>query len=484
MTPSSGGFAYVREGVFYLGEDRVHLSDGQEYTVPPQGSAVLETVLRGESDFGRLRERLVSLAPDSDPNVIAKALEASLQRPRSILTLAPPVPVETPNIIVCDFAPDPGILDSRKLVRTLRRRHRVLLLGHPEKVRGLATRNLSFEAAESAGFHRSWFRFAQWCRGFIRKHARAVLVLCGQQDAILFGDLVTGRRTLVALDPGWPPRTGASDLIGPGWIPDDPLDAIRSLFYALSRCSPRELGTVNRTAASEFAILEGLALRRAERVVYTSLEQLQPLEALGREPGSMRPGHTHSWRLPAWSGARTASPHLLLVADADGSAENLIPYATSLGAVPQGSRSFGELLVPSPPGWLRVVITRNGGRLVPYEGPPPDASSTLAAILLPGLLGSLAPAWEALAGGFPCLMVSAPAPHPLLEAAPPEMVVDRSEPERLATLLNRLRAPRDPLARRLLTAQRKILRESSVARRISKMVAFPADLQEPIVEAS
>jgi len=192
----------------------------------------------------------------------------------------------------------------------------------------------------------------------------------------------------------------------------------------------------------------------------------------------MRPGHTHSWRLPDWSGACAANAHLLLVADAGASTETIIRYATSLGAGPLGSRSFGELLVPSPSGWLRVVFTRNGGRFVPYEGPPPDASSTLAAILFPGLLGNLAPAWEALAVGFPCLMVSASAPHPLLEAAPPEMIVDRSEPARIATLLNRLLAPRDPLATRLLAAQRKILRESSVARRVSRMVARPVELQE------
>ena len=372
------------------------------------------------------------------------------------------MPAIDPDVVVCDFSTGANAVDSRHLVRKLRRRHRVMFLGHDDRVHGGADQAFSFERARKAGHHDNWFDFTQWCRGTVARLDRAALVLCSEQDAILFGDLVPAHRTLIALSPAWPPATGVEDLVGPGWVPDDPWDGIRALYYALQFHPGDEFDAVNCTSSTDLARLEAYALRHAAVVAVGSVDQLQSLAALGRDPTTSRFGHCVGGPPRRRSAAAPTTRSLVLVAGLEAGVRPLVPYLALLGAIPAGDRVFDEILVNAPTGWFRIEQREHVGMLMPTGAEPPATSRCVAAIAFPGLLRVLAPAFDTMARDIPMLLVPSARPHPMHEWSLAEARIEASRPDAVARLLADLVQTDSGLAARLLAVQRRVLRRHTM----------------------
>lgn len=474
MTRPAAGIVCLRNEVMYFEESRVHLSNDAEYEVTLEDRALLEIVMRGESDFGLLCARLAALSESQTKEDIAKALEPVVQDRRAIIELTPMHEIVTPEVIVCGFSPGPSRLDSRSLVSQLRRSRRVLHLGHEDHVRGTVSQNLSRKASEENRLHSDWFQFIQWCRGTIRRHPGAVLVLCGQQDAILFGDLVPQLRSVVAVESDWPPRTGAGDMLGPGWVPDDPFDALRALFYALRFASWEDMLFASRASSSDLAVLEAFAIRHATCVVHGCLDQHRPLMELGVDPARIHQAHVTRSASSKWKPTESKPRTLVLVTSGEGGVDAILPVLELLNSIPLDQRPYGEVAVRLGTHWLTVKSEPGRFHVVSRPGPMPNASTTLAALVFPGLTRDLKPAWEALAMA-PCFLASSAKPHPLLDLLGPNSVLEVLEATALVRQLRRLLDADDGLSSELLNTQRRALREHSMIRHVQALLDLKQD---------
>jgi hypothetical protein len=461
------GHVYVRQDLCYVDRHRVHLSANTEHVVEPQDMALIELVYRGESELGRLSTTLAGLMPGRDRRSIASQLAVTLRDPRSILELRGPIPVVRPDVIVCNFdACEPGIA-PKTLVRQLRRKARVLCLGLDDRIGGDPRANVSFAVMKKAGHHNTWFEFVQWCRSIVCANDAALLMLCGQTDAILFGDLVDRVRAVVHVSQSWPPATGAAELLGQGWLPDNVLGAVRSLYYALLYNPPEETARIGRAAGSDFAILEGFALRKAALVLHGAIDQAAALERLGRDPATTCLGHLLG--APRWNPPAKRGAHALVLVAGREDGKPLARYLHLLESIPVAARRHDRILVASAGGWQEVKKIDGVGIL---QGmPPPDPSACLAAIAFPGLLRDTAPAFDVMSRGIPTVFVPSANPHPLQDAAPAEMLLPSSTPESVAGLLSRVADQADGLAARLLTCQAELVQRFNLVPSVQALVS-------------
>ncbi|MBI5364850.1 MAG: hypothetical protein HZA53_16860 [Planctomycetes bacterium] len=462
------GQVYVRSEVLYVDRQRVHLADNREYEVAPGDAGLLELVHRGDSDFALLCRRVSELSSGVSADQVAAQLAAVLRDPRSILDLRPSLAIEPPDVIVCNFSGREGVASAGKLVERLRRSRRVLHLGLDRRVRGDWPWNASMEKARGAGVHESWHDFAQWCRGVIARHTGALLVLCGPQDAILFGDLASRLRTVALLDPAWPTVVGPGDVVGSDWIPEDPYPLVRDVFYALRFSTLDELEAVSRTTSTSFARLEGYALRHAVAVGYSMTDQPAALTALGRD--GLGDELVHATPVRALRTLRPSGERvLLLVAGVEHGIEPLTPMLHLVRPAVEARRVHQVVLVTQD-AWFDVrfdkqtVHALDGGRARPHP------SHCVGAVVLPGLLRDCRPALDVMARGIPVGLVPSRQPHPLQELLPKAAVLSGITASGLDTWLGRLGTAEDPLARELVTAQQRALRPRDVFRFVERHI--------------
>lgn len=472
-----GLHVYVRPDVLYFDEHRVHLADDHEYQIDAKDAGLLELVYRGDSDFGRLCAAVAGLGGGPGARAVAASLTPTLADSRSILELRPAVAMPPPEIIVCDFAAGGQLTGPRGLVRALRRTHRVLHLGLDESVQGPWPLNASLVAARRARVHQSWFEFAQWCRGVLLRYPDALVVLSGHQDTILFGDLAARTRSVVLLDPGWPARAGVQDVMGAGWLPEDPLDAIRDLHYALRFSDLDDIGGVNRGNGSSFATLEAFALRHAVAVGYAMSDQASALAALGRDAAADRLVHGSRLprsRKPLAAGRRT----LLLVASLEQGLDPLMPFLHLVRAITDRNL-LERTLVLGPEGWFDLVFREESVTLQSLGAARPPASELLAALVFVGLVRDCRPAFECVAEGIPCAVVPSRRSHPLQDDLPDFAVLRDATTDGLAQWLHRVGSADDPLADELVAVQTSRARAVEAVRFVRETARVRAAATDP-----
>lgn len=466
------GHVYVRTDVLYVGRRSVHLADNLEYEISAPDAGLLELVYRGDSSFVRLCSRVAELSPGASPASVAEHLGPALTDPRSVLELRGPVLAEAPQVIVCDFSEGSTVAPSRDLVTRLRRRQRVLHLGLKANLRGEWPWNASLDAAQKAHSHESWYDFAQWCRSVVAEHPDALLVLCGQQDAILFGDLVPRMRTLVALDPHWPAPTGASDMLGSDWVPEDPYEMVRDLYYALRFGPADELAGMHRGAGSSFARLEGYALRHATAVAYSMTDQPAALAQMGRSGSDDRLLHARRTK-PLRRLREGTARALLLVA---GMERGLQPLASFLHVLRPALDAglVQQVLILSGESWYELELGDGVASVRDVGGLRPAAWACLGAVLFPGLLRDCRAAFEVLASGIPTGMVPSARPHPLHALVGPAGDLSGCTAAGFRTWLERLASGDDGLDRELFAAQRQALQRHELAAFAAELAVVPS----------
>lgn len=463
------GQVYVRPEVLYVDRQRVHLSDNAEHEIAPTDAALLELVYRGDSSFARLCARVAALDGSVQAEQVATNLAPVLRDPRSILDLRPSVPLASPEVIVCDFAENPHLGGSQRLVERLRRSFRVLHLGLERHVHGEWPWNATLAAAIRAGTHESWYDFAQWCRGVIAENDTAVLVLCGHQDTILFGDLASRLRTLVLLDPKWPALVGVGDMLGADWVPDDPYDMVRDLYYALRFASLEDLDAMNRTCGSSFARLEGYALRHAVGVAHVMTDQPAALASLGRSDEGHRLVHAapvRALRRLRSGGGRA----LLIVAGIERGIAPIAPFLHLVRAALETGR-LQQIFLVTADAWFELRFEGDVAQVLAIGRGRPHPTMCLGAVIFPGLLRDCRPACEVMAKGVPSALIPSRQPHPLDAMVAPQAILRATTVASFHAWLDRLADADDALSRELVTAQARALRRHDVVRFVAEAVA-------------
>ena len=459
------GHVLVREELLYSDDSWIHVLGGEGFALSPQDAAVLSCVLRGESEIGVLCRQLANLEIGGDEREILAQLEERFTDPRSLLDLRPALYDEAPEVIVCDFSDSKTPTRSRELVRRLRRRHKTLFLGLKENVTTRAANTLWPEKFEESGPYGTWFRFAQWARSLIRFHSSAVLVLSGHIDTILFGDLVAALPTCLVLDASWPSVIPLEDLRGAEASPQDVLPELRQLFYALRFTPLHELERLNRLNSSALATLEEYAIRNADVLLYSSVDQVAELRRDGRAVGRLLPYCPP--RPPALlrrQGRRT----LVLVADLEAGLPPLGPFLSAM-ASPDCRQLYERSLVWTNQGWLELELKGTTATITSLDVAPELPDCTVG-FVFPGLLRRTHCAMMAFTSQLPMQVVPSADPHPLQEQLGEVLFLHDLTPASLASTIAQLARPGSPARESVLEAQRGLARRWAPAGVVGRMV--------------
>ena len=353
------GHVLVREELLYSDGHWIHVVGGQGFELSSPDATVLECILRGESEFGLLCSRLVERGIGENEVQVARALHERFTDPRSLLELLPSAWSGQPEVIVCNFGVGSDPAPTRELVRRLRRKHRTLFIGKKENVAGRSEYSLWPERLQGSSPFFNSFRFIQWVRSLIRFHSNAVLVLTGHIDAILFGDLVGTVPTCLILDSSWPSLTPLEDLRGPLGSASDIVPDLRKLFYALRFTGIDDFDRINRLNSSALAMLEEHAIRNADVLLYSSVDQIAELERGGRASARLVPFAPPRRAVSSQErGPRT----LVLAANLERGLGPLMPFISLLP--PAGpTRPFDEIAVWTAGEWFRVRTKADGTAL-------------------------------------------------------------------------------------------------------------------------
>lgn len=461
---------YLRPELLYFGPDRIHLASNSEHELTPADALLLELIYRGCSELDNLEEAVRSLAAPGSGAEVAAHLQAVLQDPRSVLELRDAPPVAKPDVIICDFTESDAAIDGGRLARALKRSKSVVHLGLDDRIKGDTTRNISLETARTSGHITNWFEFLQWCRGFIGAHSDANLILCGQQDAILFGDLTRHVPSLVVASPTWPPAITPVDLHGSDLPGDDSFDATRALYYAMQCSGVDDWGSVRREHSSDLALLEITALRHAKTVFYSEVDQLDPLLALGRTSETTR--FCHRVRPDKRSGKRAEGLRYVLIAgDTVDHGRPLFRFLHLLLQPTSKAPNDVQLIVATPRGWLRPELADDGKMsLRQYVGPAP-IPNCIGAIALTGLIRHPQQTFEIMAHGVPTVFVPSTRQHPLMDGLPHDRKLDVASAESLADLITRWHDEDEPDPVDTANAQRAFVRRLDVVDRIRATLA-------------
>lgn len=462
--PFPSGQIYLRPDLLYFGRDRIHLASNTEHSLTPVDAALLELVFRGYSDFATLQATVSGMVEGPHGAAVAARVAEVMADPHSIMELRAAPPLDAPDVIVCDFTTIEDAPRGREVARRLRRWFRVALLGADEHVRGDPRCNASFAMTKKAGHHQTWYEFLQWCRGFVGGNPQALLVLCGQQDAVLLGDLVRRVRSVVVTSNSWPSPTTPIDLYGSRQLPADEFEATRALFYAMQFCNTGDWNSVNRWNCSDLAVLECAALRNAAMTVYGSVDQLGSLLRLGLRDDSVHFAHrvlTHPRRQPGTQDRDT----LVVIGSVEAGGVPLMSFLRLLFSLPVADRHFGRAMVATSAGWFEVVV-REGGGIGLCASVPQPSFRCIGAIALTGLLRDPTTAFEVMSGGVPTVFVPSARRHPLMAYLPEDMLLRESSPSTLRTLLAAWHDRQGSWCRRLLGLQADLDRRLGIVQRI------------------
>lgn len=476
MSGIQGGIICLRDDVLFVESTRVHLSGGREHEVTPADRLLIELVQRGEGDLDRLAEAIECLT-GSDGGLRSR-LSAVANDRRSIVELVSHFDVEEPDVIVCCFTTGPDIDWARSLVQRLRRRQRVLFLGHDGVVSGPLARNISFERGRKAGRFGSFFSFIQWVRGTLRRFEGRRLVLCGPVDAILFGDLSPFFRTVAVADPQWPAPVGLGDFGGSEWVPDRLDDELRDLYFALRHGGDDCLDKLSRISGSSFALLEAHALRYSERVVVTATDHAAELKRLGAYPASVTAAHPFVARRPVESLTPAPTPDVLAVlVGGEADFESIAPLLSLLESIPQEERPFSQVAVAFDGAWARWRVEGQVASLTPWEGEAPGAARRVASLAVLGLTRNLLNVWRALAEPAPCYLVPSSRSHLLQEIAPPELLLGPIDAPSLSVMLSAVATMDGKERANALSNQRRFLRNHDLS---AHLRALGMDASKPV----
>lgn len=478
MSTAATSDVLVRDELFYFADGWAHLSDNRGCELSAQDAALLELVMRGAGDLNLLASDVAAIAESLEPGAIRAALARNLRDPRSLLELVPPMALVEPDVIVCDFSPHNRLVSGRALVRSLRKRLRVLHLGLAGRVRGPLRQNLSMRASERAGTSRGWCQFVQRCRARVRKSPGAVLVLCGPQDHILFGDLVPYASTIAMVDEGWPGLNGPRLLWGDDWIPDDPVDAVRALYYALRFSALEDIEALHRTNSSDLAVLEGYALRHAARVGCAMLDQVRELERIGRTPQSSV--FAHGLPMPGRKPARGDARVLVLVTSVERGFEPNLPFLKILLESQEPAAPFTRIMVRTFESWFTVSKGAGVISVEPLRNqPPPSGEQMLAAVAMTGFLRGLQPIFELQSWGVPIVYLPSARSHPLLLDAGAEAVMTEVSPNAFRSLWTKLADPSGGFLRPLMEGQAASFARRGLDAQVHDLVARARERRNP-----
>lgn len=461
---------FIRDELLYFDGERIHVVGGGSFELQPADRWILERVHRGESEFSRLCERLGELQQEATTEVVAEQLRAVFSDPRSLLELGPAPYVERPDVIVCDFNPQPTPIAGRELVRRLRERRRVLFLGLESRVASTSPDTRWHSAETPRHGIPSWFRFAQWARSIIRYHEDAVLVLLGHQDTILFGDLVANRSSVLVLDVGWPSVTGLDDLQGSSAYDVDLIPNLRALHYALRFSPIQDFGQLTRNGSSALAGMELFAIRNATRVLLTMADQAGELVRQGVPSERLAPACLPLTARPANAPSQRV---LLLIADLECGVGPLAPFLTLVASLPPEARSFDRVVLATSGHWSEFVATSTGGELRRVDGSR-VRKSVAAVLVFPGLLRELPRVTEWMTSGVPVQIVPSAEPHPLQAGVDDLLILRRVTQTSLAERLSALAQESGDVRKRVLQAQSRLAKTWSIVRRIEALVRAPA----------
>ena len=446
---------FLREQFLFFNQQYVFTAGAEPLALDRQEQAVLSCLHRGESELGVLAHTLAELEIGGSAGAREQELLKAFASPTSLISIEPARPgLVVPDVIVCSFSPNLSHVDSRKLLRSLRRRHRVLHLGLPVHVRGPATSNVPLRLDGKRGSFRSLLHYVQWARSMIRFHTQATVILCGEQDTIFFGDLAASHRSHVILHDSWPNPTRLQDLLGAQALLKDPLPGLQALHYALRMTNSDDIQRLQGSQSSQLGWLELYALRHASRVHYGLADQALALIELGREANAC---------LPTCVGPRStrrktsASGTLALVLDQEG----FLEAAPMLHSLQQAASKAGfeTCVLRFESGWFDMQMRGNHLHLPPRTtAPAPEA-----AVLFPGLLRNMKPCLELLAAGIPAVCYATQrTDHPLVNGLP-AWVTNHTSEEAWVTCLGELRKVDSETRRAALDAARQLWKRFELA---------------------
>lgn len=225
-------FALVRDSLCFFYNDVLCLQGGHIVNADDAGE-LLNCILRGEGELELLVESLSKQGLLNNAQEFLGLLRKFASNPQCLFHICKFESIVMPDIIFMDFCDSSSRIESKSIVKSLRKYCRVLWVSSDQQFNGDFNDQVSCSSTRLFEPFESPFQYFQWLRSLIVYYRNSLLVLCGQQAMIIFGDLCRTNKTLSFIDSSEVNKFcffQTSDNIVNEKIS---LNVIKDLFYAL-----------------------------------------------------------------------------------------------------------------------------------------------------------------------------------------------------------------------------------------------------------